>query len=433
MKRRTTERRSERGATLVMVALMVFMLLGMGALSIDYGMVKTAKAEAQRAADAGALAGASVFLELAKTDLSVGSVATARAKEFAAKNTIRQVAVDPDEEVVVEPTPAEEKVKVTVTRAGITTWFAQLFGIANVGISATATARAAPAGQTPCVKPFALPDLWDEHQRTTVGSGSNKVTGDSKAPVGDHIWAPDETWTFNPTGTNPDGTPADVYAPYDPETEGSTTQTGYGSTFRDPTGCTGSSCTRDRGRPLTIAAQSPKAALGPGFFYLLRLQDAQGGKDLKENIKGCSPGVFSTDSTYDIEPGETGGPVKDGIKYLMDQDPGAHWDPSAGGGIGAVAGTNPSYGDWRGSPRVIKVGVFDPHQISSVSVDGKSKVSCGGNCELQFNNIALLFLEGLSPSGDIVQARFLYYVSGTGDPGEEGAGGSLVKKLVLVK
>jgi hypothetical protein len=33
----------------------------------------------------------------------------------------------------------------------------------------------------------------------------------------------------------------------------------------------------------------------------------------------------------------------------------------------------------------------------------------------------------------VVSARFLYYVSGSGDPGEEGAGGSLVKKLVLIK
>src|SRR5690242_13083908 len=111
-----TADKNERGVTLALVAIMIFMMLGMSALAIDYGMVKAAKAEAQRAADAGALAGASAFLELAKTDLSVGSVATARAKEFAAKNEIHRVAVDPNSEVNVVVTPADEKVKVTVTR-----------------------------------------------------------------------------------------------------------------------------------------------------------------------------------------------------------------------------------------------------------------------------------------------------------------------------
>jgi hypothetical protein len=409
-----------------MVALMVFMLLGMGALSIDYGMVKTAKAEAQRAADAGALAGASYFLELAKTDLSVKALAEARAKEFAAKNTIRKVAVDPDEEVIAFATPAEEKVEVTVTRAGIETWFAKVFGIDNVGITAKATARAAPAGKTPCVKPFALPDLWDEQQRAVPGRG-NKTTGDTD---GDRIWDDNETWTFDPApATNPDGRPGDTYVPYDPASEGSAVQTGYGSTFRDPTGCTSSTCVRDQGRTMTIKAQSPKTALGPGFFYLLRLQDSQGGDDIRENITGCAPGVFSTDSTYRIEDGDKKGPVSQGITEVIDSDPHAEWDPYANGGLGGVSGWDQSqYGpDWRGSPRVVKVGVFDPNQIANIQG--------GGNLTLKFNNIALLFLEGLTGEGanEVVQARFLYYVSGTGDPGEDGAGGSLVKKIVLVK
>jgi len=408
-----------------MVALMVFMLLGMGALSIDYGMVKTAKAEAQRAADAGALAGASVFLELAKTDLSVTSLAQARATEFATKNEIRRAAVGP-EEVDVAVVPADENVTVTVTRAGIETWFARLFGINSVGITARATARAAPAGKTPCVKPFALPDLWDEQQRAAPGKG-DKTTGDTD---GDHIWDPEETWTFNPApATNPDGQPGDTYAPYDPVSEGSEAQTGYGSTFRDPAGCTSSTCARDRGRTMTIKAQSPKTALGPGFFYLLRLQDSKGGDDIRDNVTGCAPGVFSTDSTYRIEDGDKKGPVSQGITEVIDSDPHAEWDPYANGGLGGVSGWDQSqYGsDWRGSPRVIKVGVFDPNQIANVQG--------GGNLTLTFNNIALLFLEGLTGEGanEVVQARFLYYVSGTGDPGEEGAGGSLVKKLVLVK
>jgi hypothetical protein len=420
-------RMNERGVTLAIVALTLFLSLGMGAVAIDYGMVKSAEAEAQRAADAGALAGASVFLELAKTDPYVVPQARARAIDLATKNEIHRAAVV-ESEVDPQVDPAKEEVTVTVTRDGIQTWFASILGIPSVGVTAQATAHAAPAGNTPCVKPFALPDLWNEQQRSPTKANGQKLTGDTDS---DRNWDSDELWQFDPAG-NPDGSPADTYAPYDPDAEGGTiVQTGYGSTFRDPAGCTGTSCSRDRGRLLTIAAQSPKENLGPGFFYLLRLQDSQGGKDIKTNIEQCSPGVFSTDSTYDIEPGETKGPVKQGITTLMESDPGAHWDPTAGGGTGAVVGWNDGlYGaDWRGSPRVIKVGLFDPHQIGTISVGGK--VECGGNCELQFSNIALLFLEGLN--GDVVSARFLYYVSGSGDPGEDGAGGSLVKKLVLIK
>src|SRR5438067_5424956 len=54
-------RKHERGATLVLMAVVTFLALGLAAVAIDYGMVKTAKAEAQRAMDASALAGASAF------------------------------------------------------------------------------------------------------------------------------------------------------------------------------------------------------------------------------------------------------------------------------------------------------------------------------------------------------------------------------------
>ena len=62
MRASTTGRRGERGVTLVLMAVMLFLALGMSAMVIDYGMIKAAEAEAQRAMDAAALAGASSFL-----------------------------------------------------------------------------------------------------------------------------------------------------------------------------------------------------------------------------------------------------------------------------------------------------------------------------------------------------------------------------------
>ena len=52
-------RRHNKGQVLVLVALAIFVLLGLAALGIDAGYMYTVRHELQRSADAGALAGAS--------------------------------------------------------------------------------------------------------------------------------------------------------------------------------------------------------------------------------------------------------------------------------------------------------------------------------------------------------------------------------------
>jgi Flp pilus assembly protein TadG len=58
---REREREKERGVTLALVAVAIVSIIGMAALSIDIGTLYQAKAEAQRAADAAALAAARVI------------------------------------------------------------------------------------------------------------------------------------------------------------------------------------------------------------------------------------------------------------------------------------------------------------------------------------------------------------------------------------
>src|SRR5882724_7242529 len=102
MRSSKSARRNERGVTLVLMALMLFLALGMSALAIDYGMIKAAKAEAQRAMDAAALAGASAFLI---SDPAVDLVAEAelRARNFAKKHSVHRIPVtDPEVAVAVD-------------------------------------------------------------------------------------------------------------------------------------------------------------------------------------------------------------------------------------------------------------------------------------------------------------------------------------------
>ena len=61
--KRTLSRSDQRGSVMVVVAMSMTALLAMLALGIDLGALFNARSEAQRAADAAALAGASALLE----------------------------------------------------------------------------------------------------------------------------------------------------------------------------------------------------------------------------------------------------------------------------------------------------------------------------------------------------------------------------------
>ncbi len=78
-------RNKERGATLIYVALSLFVLMGMGALAIDLVTLYAARSEAQRAADAAALAGAKQFIDSGFTS---GLVSQATAQTLATQDAI---------------------------------------------------------------------------------------------------------------------------------------------------------------------------------------------------------------------------------------------------------------------------------------------------------------------------------------------------------
>ena len=56
------DRRRERGVTILIVAVAMIAMLAMLALAIDVGSLYAAEGDAQRTADAAALAGAKVFV-----------------------------------------------------------------------------------------------------------------------------------------------------------------------------------------------------------------------------------------------------------------------------------------------------------------------------------------------------------------------------------
>ncbi|NIP78765.1 MAG: hypothetical protein GWM90_06000, partial [Gemmatimonadetes bacterium] len=197
----------ERGSATVIVALSMTALIALLALGIDLGALFNARSEAQRAADAAALAGASAFLEYQQE--TARSVAVDRATTFATSNDIRGTPIAP-EDVTVAVNVDSSTVRAVVRREGVPTWFARLFGIDAVDVGAEATAWAGAAGAAQCVKPFAVPDMWEE---TTDDLNGNR------------IWDEGERWRYDPES-------GDRYVPYSGP-GGGADETGYGSDWRD--------------------------------------------------------------------------------------------------------------------------------------------------------------------------------------------------------
>lgn len=155
---RNNNKRSQRGMTLVVVALLLAVLLGIVALCVDLGVLYTARTSAQHAADASALAGAYTFLNPAATQPTAAQNA---AISVAGANTILgQPATITAANVQVDT--ANRTVTVTVPRTGangINTFFARVLGINSVGVSVSAKAQASSiAGSTRCIKPVYMPN-----------------------------------------------------------------------------------------------------------------------------------------------------------------------------------------------------------------------------------------------------------------------------------
>jgi hypothetical protein len=166
-------RRGERGVTMVLVALGMFAILAMAVLAIDIVSLYVAKSDAQRAADAAALAGARMFVLSGSTSGATvtpsdvcaggtgGSAANALATAAAAANTVAGTSA-----TISNFTCANDalnpRISVTVSNTSLPLFFARIFGTRTASVTATATAEAfnnsgdAPITSVGSVKPWAI-------------------------------------------------------------------------------------------------------------------------------------------------------------------------------------------------------------------------------------------------------------------------------------
>ena len=166
----------QRGSTLYMVAASLVAILGLAGLAIDLVALYAGRSEAQRAADAAALAGAHTFVTSGYTVGSLNSSAacsvasTAAASEGVSNkvggNTLAssQFASTCDfSHNVVGGISQDPLITVTAT-ATMPIFFMRIFGLSSKTVAAKATAEAfSGSGCTTCLKPFFLPNCDPIH------------------------------------------------------------------------------------------------------------------------------------------------------------------------------------------------------------------------------------------------------------------------------
>lgn len=343
---------AERGAILIQVGVAILVLTAFSMFIVDYGVLWVSRHQAQNAADAGALAGATALALDSFTNHDDDGPAKQAALVFAAANTVFGEA--PDVQLTTDvrfytDSPADfpalcaadDCVRVDVYRNqargnSLPTFFGGLVGVTNQGVRAMAIARAAAANASNCLKPWAVADKWEEHN------------------------PPEDT--YDPSGATPD-----VYV----------AQNGVDSP--------GTSYTlNDVGTELTLKpANGSDTQITPGWFQALDLPCEPGPKSCYEkNIFGCTTGTYSIGDTFDgslsltTKQGDVSGPTRHGTEDLIALDPFAKWDPVAKKVIDSCVG--PPYGctqpGYKQSPRIVAVPVFNTQQYWDTGGPGKGEI-----------------------------------------------------------
>jgi Flp pilus assembly protein TadG len=296
--------RNQQGSVLIMVAFTIAALLAFAALAIDGSILLTARTQLHTAADAAALAGASGLLQ------GGPDVAIDRAIRFASLNnavekelsTVEITAEDisfPQSNIIRVRTHRTE-----ATNDALRTYFLRVVNplhghVANV--TATSAAMVYDICGARCLKPWAIPDRWDDDN-------------------GDGIYDHGEY--------------------YD----------------RDGTGYTAAV---DVGTQIVLKVGEPSETIESGVFFPITfppLDTGQGkpqtGADkYREWIAGCAPYLVNEGDRLMIEPGNMVGPTYLGMEDLTAEDPNAYWDDYSEFVNGSA---------YARSPRIALVPFFDP-------------------------------------------------------------------------
>lgn len=317
----------QKGMTLVMVALLMVVFMGIAAIAIDAGMLYTARTAAQHAVDAAALSGVYEFINPCAsstppsscTGWDLATAAENSALTMAAQNSIfgkpvaitTKFAASPCTGSATESWVCVDEPNRSVTAyvaqdggLGILSFFARVIGSSQMAVSAMGTAQAGQANEDAptatssyCLKPVFLPNTI----LAPTGMTAANACQPTATPYGPAV-------IFNSDGTLSAWAAANKNTLF--------------------------------GNPYLIRPTSPSdikngGLLNPGQFFSLNFADSGGGaqtysctlgKCINEcpgtdpNLLNC--GMTNSVSLIDIETGNMVGPTVQGINTLIGNPPG---------------------------------------------------------------------------------------------------------------
>jgi Putative Flp pilus-assembly TadE/G-like len=177
--RNTPDRKQERGVTILIVAISLMAILAMSALAIDIVALYVSEGDAQRTADAAALAGAKTFVTSGFTSGQLGDPTSGGAQSLACNGSTGFA--DLEAQAVANRNPiagvaattvttsctwaaSNPQITVSVQRTGLPSFFARIWGGGSATVTRTAKAEAYnPSGQAVpiqvhSVKPWLIPN-----------------------------------------------------------------------------------------------------------------------------------------------------------------------------------------------------------------------------------------------------------------------------------
>jgi hypothetical protein len=291
---------------MIMVGVALMALVAFCVLAIDAPILLTTKTQLQNAADAAALAAATGLVQ------GDQQLATDRAIAFAGFND----AVEQGRASVVITSadvefPASDMVRVTTHRTRATgdalrTYFQRVanpFSDNLADVTAVAAAQAYDVCGSRCLRPWSVPDRWDD-------ADQNGMYDEGEL--------------------------------YDPD-------------------ATGYSAATDVGTTIILKVGNPHQTIAPGQYYPVNYPPLDhptdnpltGGDWYRQWMVECEPYVIEPGDRLQLEPGNMVGPTAQGVGDIIASDPGAYWDSATQSVMGSAYGL---------SPRIGLIPFFDPTQ-----------------------------------------------------------------------
>ena len=441
-----THRHDDRGVSILIIAVSMIFVLGMAGLGIDLASLYVGRSQAQRAADAAALAGAQALVGAnngscvngGSGSLSSACMAVARQAAEAVGNQNLVAGLAPaigDADITFPSTSVNDpQIQVIASRDSshsnpMPTFFVKIFGITTANVSARAVAEAytsngsGPPVGARCVKPWLVPNCDPGNNSTnnpgvtvnplcgsSVGSFVDVQSGGlsstlARGPVQAPSGPIGEAYTLKPGSPGGAAAPGQYYAAYIPTTSQFATQ-----------------CP-------ACASQSPGGG-GSGSAAVYR-----------SNIECCNntPIVCGSNSiTLQSTAGNMVGPTQQGVDCLIHQS-GSNFSSNCGqdrmGGISnPCAGPPPSIM----SDLSITAGPNNPYLASGANVASQSSDSVvalpvwdgtplqsGQNPNVNIVGFLQLFIhsEG-SPQGTVYGTVLGVTACGSGGSGSGSPGGT---------